>query len=108
MKELDWPIWEGLGRKVRANSLESLLPISNDGCVQSRRKLLEKLSERCQGQIDKEDIVKMLDDGELSQFCVEISSTLYKVKSEKFARRIGYNPRPDGRPQRVDSGSGTQ
>lgn len=76
--------------------------------AQSRRKLLEKLSERCQGQINKEDIVKMLDDGELSQFCVEISSTLYKVKSEKFARRIGYNPRPDARPQRVDSGSGTQ
>ncbi|KAF9464358.1 hypothetical protein BDZ94DRAFT_1307889 [Collybia nuda] len=87
--ELPWSVWESLGQK-------------------SRQKLLKKLSERCHMQVDEQDIVKMLDSGELSQFCMEISSTLYQVKSEKFARRIGYGPRPDTRPERVDSGSGTQ
>lgn len=68
---------------------------------------MEKLSERCQRQVDNEDIVKMLNDGELSQLSMEISSNMHKMKSEKFASRLDYRPRPDNLPQRVDSGSGT-
>ncbi|KAG6833941.1 hypothetical protein H0H87_007952 [Tephrocybe sp. NHM501043] len=61
---------------------------------QSKIKVMAKLLERNPGQ-DEVDINAQLEDGRLSQFCVEISSNGLWQESREFALRMGYQSRWD-------------
>jgi len=40
--------------------------------MQSKTKIIKKLCERTQGEVDETEIAKRLDSGELRQFCIEL------------------------------------
>lgn len=68
------PTWPELGRK-------------------SRSKIVKKLRERCHGNIEEEEIIRRLDSKELSQICIQISSTSHWEISQGLARKMGFERR---------------
>jgi hypothetical protein len=57
----------------------------------SKAKLTSKLRDRCGGRVGKEDIVRMMEEGELHQLGFELSSNdESQLESRAFAMRMGY------------------
>lgn len=61
--------------------------------LQSRSKIAKKLRERCHGNIEEEEIIRRLDSKELSQICIQISSTSHWEISQGLARKMGFERR---------------
>ncbi|KAG6812995.1 hypothetical protein H0H92_014926 [Tricholoma furcatifolium] len=59
--------------------------------LDSKHQVLSKLAE--QSNLDEGDIAARLDDGSLSQVCIEISSDGLWDESKAFAHKLGYQPR---------------
>ena len=56
---------------------------------QSRVKMVNKLCRRSQGGFEKQAVTDALDNGELEQLCVEISSQGHRDLSIAFGQRMG-------------------
>lgn len=62
--------------------------------LQSREAVINKLCDRSKGELDEQAVEKLLDSGELSQFCVHLSSVSHAEVSQNFGREMGYRGRP--------------
>jgi len=58
---------------------------------QSRTKMVDKLCQRNQGRFEKQAVTDALDNGELEQLCIEISSQGHRDVSLAFAQKMGCN-----------------
>ena len=65
--------------------------------LQARQKIVKKLKERCHRNIDDPEIKRRLEHNELSQFCVELSSTGLRESSQDLARQMGFKGQTAGR-----------
>jgi len=54
----------------------------------SRTKIIKKLCERTQGEVDETEIAKRLDNGELKQFCIELTGIDDTKMSHDFASTV--------------------
>lgn len=72
--------------------------------LQSKNKIVKKLRERCHGNVDEQEISRRLDNQELSQFCVHISSTGHWERTQDFARKLGFEDRAVVRRQHLTGG----
>lgn len=81
VKEL-WKIWPGLSERVR-NLQRDVMPVLTN--LQSKQALLTRLMDRNDGHFSEEEFIDLLDRGELTQICVQISSHSHTEKSKAFA-----------------------
>jgi len=70
-----------------------VLPTWPDLGTKSRNKIVKKLRVRCHENVDEQEISRRLDNKELSQFCVHISSTGQWERTQDFARKLGFEDR---------------
>jgi len=78
------------GNKGEYSLSRSPKVLSRKGYSQSRRKIIRKLNGRCHGNVDEKEIIRRLNNKELGEFCIQISSTGYWEKSRDFARKMGF------------------
>jgi hypothetical protein len=56
--------------------------------TKSRTKIIKKLCERTQGEVDEMEMAKRLDSGELKQFCIELTGIDDSKLSHDFADTV--------------------
>jgi hypothetical protein len=58
--------------------------------LQSRAKLTAKLRDRSGGNVKKEEIIRLIEEGSLQQICFEISGNTTMAASRAFATKMGF------------------
>ena len=58
--------------------------------AQSKAKLTAKLRDRCDGNLEKEEIMRRIEEGTLEQICIEITKQPGSGGSQAFASRMGF------------------
>jgi len=56
--------------------------------TKSRTRIIKKLCERTQGEVDEKEMAKRLDSGELQQFCIELTGIDDPKVSHDFADTV--------------------
>ncbi|KAF9226628.1 hypothetical protein BS17DRAFT_806729 [Gyrodon lividus] len=66
-------------------------PIWRSMSEKAKRSVVVRLKKRCKGSFSEDELRRMVEDGRLDQFCVEVSSKSLKDISEAFAGHLGYS-----------------
>jgi len=60
--------------------------------IKSKAKLTAKLNDRCGGNLRKDEIIRLIEQGTLQQICFEISGHSTQAVSRSFALKMGFDP----------------
>lgn len=97
--ETIWPL-EG---KVRSSFQGRDNAVDFQNGEQSRETIIKKLFKRSQSTVSETEIARLLDSGELVQFCVELTAVADTSVSQDFSRDVlGYRTSPHRHDQLVE------